>query len=250
MNPVNRKKSLIDLLIHDLTGPISIISTTVNNLLSKEDKYGKLTERQRKNLDMVLRNANKAKVYLQDMIEVYRSEDGVIKKEEFMMEDAIKEAAYDAIEMIEPGFCEEFICNEKNDLEEILRRKDIYIKIEGRYRHIPFWHDRKKIEQILRNLITNALKYRKKEINIVIKGEDELIIIVEDDGSGIPLEKQTKIFKRFLFKNEKETQIDFGSGFGLSCVKSIIESMNGSITLTSEKDKGTKFTVCIPPLNK
>lgn len=244
---MNRKKSLIDLLIHDLTGPISIISTIVNNLLNREDKYGRLTERQKKNLDMVLRNANKAKVYLQDMIEVYRSEEGIINNEAFMVNDVLKEAVYDAIEMIEPGFNEEYV--EKGyGLKEILERKDIFISIEGKYKDSPFWHDRKKIEQILRNLITNALKYRKKVINIIIKGDDDLIITVEDDGSGIPLEKQADIFKRFLYKKETENEMNLGSGFGLSCVKSIVESVGGSITLVSEKDKGTRFIVCIPPL--
>lgn len=248
---MNRKKSLIDLLIHDLTGPISIISTTANNLLSKEDKYGSLTERQKKNLDMILRNANKAKTYLQDMIEVYRSEEGVIREEEFMIEDLIKEAVNDAIEMIEPNFFEEYICNrQEDDLFNILKTKNIYITIQGKYKDKPFFHDKKKMVQILRNLITNALKYRKKEINIIIKGEDELIITVEDDGSGIPSEKQANIFKRFLCKEKKDTQIDFGSGFGLSCVKSIVESLEGSINLISEKDKGSRFIVCIPPLKK
>jgi len=246
---VNRKKSLIDLLIHDLTGPISIISTTANNLLSKEDKYGRLTDRQKKNIDMILRNAIKAKTYLQDMIEVYRSEEGVISKEEFIIEDVIKEAVYDAVEMIEPNFFEEHVCNEeKNDLVEILKRKDIFITIQGKYKDIPFFHDKKKIVQILRNLVTNALKYRKKEIRIIVKGEDELIIIVEDDGSGIPSEKQANIFKRFLYKEKKDAHIDFGSGFGLSCVKSIVESMGGSITLISETDRGTRFIVRIPHL--
>lgn len=142
---MNRKKSLIDLLIHDLTGPISIISTTANNLLSKEDKYGRLTDRQKKNIDMILRNAIKAKTYLQDMIEVYRSEEGVISKEEFIIEDVIKEAVYDAVEMIEPNFFEEHVCNEeKNDLVEILKRKDIFITIQGKYKDIPFFHDKKR----------------------------------------------------------------------------------------------------------
>jgi len=246
---VNKKKSLVDLLIHDLTGPLSIITTTINNLLKKQDRYGQLTERQKKTLDMILRNANKAQGFLHDIIEVYRSEDGIIRSDKIYIQDVLNDAIMDAIEIVDPNFFDEFICNNApQDMKEILKSKGIFIYINGRYESSPFIHDRKKIQQILRNLITNALKYRKKEVRIRISGDKDLIIAVEDDGSGIPLEKQVDVFKRFLYSNMKGTVDETGLGFGLSCVKSIVEAIQGSINLKSEEGKGTCFTVQIPPL--
>ncbi|MBP8699280.1 MAG: hypothetical protein KBH82_09610, partial [Syntrophorhabdaceae bacterium] len=72
---MDERDSLIDLLIHDLTGPLTIASTNINNLLNKEDRYGPLNDRQRNALKMSLRNAKKAQTFLHEMIEVYRSEE-------------------------------------------------------------------------------------------------------------------------------------------------------------------------------
>jgi signal transduction histidine kinase len=93
------------------------------------------------------------------------------------------------------------------------------------------------------------LKYRKQRVDISIKGDEELIVMVEDDGSGIPQDKQNYIFKRFLCAQDKPKGNEKGLGFGLSCVKTIIETIQGDITLTSGEGKGTCFTVSIPPLN-
>lgn len=246
---MSKKKSLVDLLIHDLTGPLSVIATTTNNLLKKEERYGQLTERQKKTLDMILRNVNKAQGFLHDIIEVYRSEEGIIRSDKMYIQDVLNDAIMDAIEIVDPNFFDELICNDTSkDMKEILKNKGISIYVHGRYESSPFIHDRKKIQQILRNLITNALKYRKKEVNVRISGDRELIISVEDDGSGIPVEQQVDVFKRFIYSNKKGTVDETGLGFGLSCVKSIVEAIQGSITLKSEEGRGTCFTVQIPPL--
>lgn len=246
---MNKKKSLIDLLIHDLTGPLSIITTSTNNLIKKEDRYGSLTERQKKTLDIILRNANKAQTFLHDIIEVYRSEEGILKPDTFYIKDVLRDAILDAIEIVNPDFNEELACNNlTEDMKKILTDRGIFIEICGRYEVSPFIHDRKKVQQILRNLITNALKYRKKIVNIRISGNDDIIIAVEDDGTGIPSERQGDVFKRFLYAKELDSGYVGGLGFGLSCVKSIVEALQGSISLMSKEGKGTCFTVTIPPL--
>lgn len=246
---MNKKKSLVDLLIHDLTGPLSIITTSANNLIKKEDKYGSLTERQKKTIDMILRNAQKAQTFLQDIIEVYRSEEGILRSDTFFIQDVLRDAVLDAIEIVNPDFTEELVCKGGTEnIKDIFIDRGISIEIVGRYQGSPFVHDRNKIQQILRNLITNALKYRKKIVNIKISGNDELIIAVEDDGTGIPFERQGDVFKRFLYTKDSGRGYAGGFGFGLSCVKSIVESLQGSISLESYEGKGTCFTIKIPPL--
>ena len=96
---VNGKEPLFDLLIHDLTSPLSIVSTTADNLLHKSDRYGALTDQQKRMIDRILRNIHKAQKLLQEMIEILRSEEGIFQKEFFSIEDTLKESLMDVLEI-------------------------------------------------------------------------------------------------------------------------------------------------------
>ena len=242
-----RKDPLVDLLIHDLTGPLSIVLASVNNLLTKEDKCGPYTEYQVDTLKRAQRNAEKAKALLLEIIEVYRSEEDLFRNEKFMVADIIREALFDALDIVNPDISEGLSRAGDGSFNEILSRNGITIELSGRYSAEPFSHDSKKIRQILRNLISNALKYRKRMMKLAISGDTDLIISVEDDGEGIPEEKQNYIFKRFFNVQNREGAPD-GLGFGLSCVKHIVEKMKGDISLKSGKGTGSCFTVRLPSL--
>ncbi len=222
---MTRKDPLVDLLIHDLTGPLSIVLTSVNNLLTKEEKCGPYTEYQIDTLKRAQRNAEKAKALLLEIIEVYRSEEGLFRSEKFMIADILKEALLDALEIVNPDISEELSRAGDDSFKEILSRNGIVIEISGRYSADSFSHDPKKIRQILRNLISNALKYRKTMMKLSLSGDPDLVISVEDDGEGIPEEKQNYIFKRFFNVNSNKKGAPDGLGFGLSCVKHIVEKM-------------------------
>lgn len=242
------KDQLIDLLIHDLTGPLSIVSTSVSNLINKEDKYGPYNEYQKDVFKRILRNTDKAKALLQEIIEVYRSEEGLFRKEQFLIADILKDALMDAVEVVAPAVGEELarVCDDAS-FSDVLAKNGIFVDISGKYGLAPFNHDQKKIRQILRNLISNALKYRKEMMKLNISGDVDLMVSVEDDGQGIPKEKQNYIFKRFFNIKEKKGGPE-GLGFGLSCVKSLVETMRGEISLKSGEGAGSCFTVRIPPL--
>jgi signal transduction histidine kinase len=244
---MTRKDPLVDLLIHDLTGPLSIVLTSVNNLLTKEDKCGPYNEYQIDTLKRAQRNAEKAKALLLEIIEVYRSEEGLFRNERFMVADVLKEALLDALEITNPAISEELCRAGEDSFADILCRNGITINVGGRYCSESFSHDPKKIRQILRNLISNALKYRKSMMKLTLSGDRDLVISVEDDGRGTPQEKQTYIFKRFFNSHSKKEEPD-GLGFGLSCVKHIVEKMKGDISLRSGEGTGSCFTVRIPPL--
>ncbi|MHB8109960.1 MAG: sensor histidine kinase [Syntrophorhabdaceae bacterium] len=243
---MTRKDPLVDLLIHDLTGPLSIVLASVNNLINKEEKYGPYNEYQKDTLKRAQRNAEKAKALLLEIIEVYRSEEGLFRKEQFMIEDVLKEALIDAVEIVTPEIGEELARCDDASYFDTLVRNGIYVEVSGRYSTVFFSHDPKKLRQILRNLISNALKYRKTLMKLVISGDIDLVVSVEDDGEGIPQEKQDYIFKRFFNLGRKGGPE--GLGFGLSCVKSLVEKMRGDISLKSGEGMGSCFTVRIPPL--
>ncbi len=244
---MTRKDPLVDLLIHDLTGPLSIVLTSINNLLSKEDKCEPYNEYQRDTLKRAQRNAEKAKALLLEIIEVYRSEEGLFRKDRFLISDILREALVDAVEVAAPAIGEELTRADASSYADTLRRNGILIEVGGRYESTPFTHDPKKIRQILRNLISNALKYRKRTMKLTITGDLDLVVAVEDDGEGIPREKQDYIFKRFFNLNRNKDGPE-GLGFGLSCVKNLVEKMRGEISLKSGEGTGSCFTVRIPPL--
>ena len=245
---MTRKDTLVDLLIHDLTGPLSIVSTSVNTLLTKEEKYGPYNNNHKETLKRVQRNTERARTLLQEIIEVYRSEEGLFRKDQFLIEEVLRAALRDAIEVIKPDIAEALCRAEsEDDFNRVLEANGIYIEVTGRYRNDLFTHDQKKVEQIIRNLASNALKYRKEKLKLSITGDPDLVISVEDDGQGIPMEKQENIFKRF-FSVKTNKNAPEGLGFGLSCVKNIIETMGGEISLKSGEEIGSCFTVRIPPL--
>src|SRR5512137_96860 len=93
------KWRLFDLFIHDLTGPLSIVSTSTDSLLHKVEQYGPLTDRQKHVLDRVSRNIRKAKGLTQEIIEILRSEEGVFEREYFSVEESLVESLLDVLEM-------------------------------------------------------------------------------------------------------------------------------------------------------
>ena len=110
--------------------------------------------------------------------------------------------------------------------------------------------DRAKMQEILTNLINNAIKYTEEgTITVRIFGKERtqqhimLCIEVEDTGIGIEEKNFDKVFAKFeQFDKERNYQIE-GSGLGLSIVKSFVEMMDGNIVFESEYEKGTKFII-------
>jgi signal transduction histidine kinase len=246
---MDRKEPLIDLLIHDLTGPLAIVSSGVSDLLTKQDRCGPITDRQKATLERISRNAGRARNLLEEMIEVYRSEEGLYRRDSFLVEDATKDAVMDALDIINPELADRLAAAKSGEeCRRLAEEAGISIEITGKYAQAMFSQDQKKVVQIFRNLISNALKYRREKIRITLSGDTDLVIAVEDDGAGIPAEKQDYVFKRFFRQKSKIKHRAEGLGFGLSCVKVLVETMNGAITMKSVERAGTCFTVRIPPI--
>lgn len=242
---MNLKERLFDLLIHDLRGPLSIASTSVHNLLHKSERYGPLTTLQKRTLGVILRNIRKSQALVQQMVQLLLSEEKLFHHRPFSIYEALKDSLAEALETLLP---EEAFSEIEQDEEflRVLKEHGIGIALTGKYCTSPFCHDPEKVRQILINLISNALKYRRSRINVSISGEDDLIVSVEDDGPGIPCGKEEAIFERFSkVCQEKDSGIP-GLGLGLIGVKVLVEAMGGELRFASLKDTGTCFTVRIP----
>ena len=109
--------------------------------------------------------------------------------------------------------------------------------------------DPDKIERIILNLISNAVKFTETGGNILVNITDDnqyLIISVKDTGIGISKDKQKIIFDRFVQVDKSLTRNREGSGIGLSLVKSLVEMHKGKITVHSDLNQGSEFVIKLP----
>jgi signal transduction histidine kinase len=245
----SEKGPLFDLLIHDLTGPLSVVSKSAASLFQRESRYGPLTDQQKRLIERILRNVHKAQTLLNEMIEISRCEEGFFEKEFFSIEEILKESLLDVLEIHDPQMVEKL--GSTKNLEEsrpLLEDHGIFITITGKYCQSPFCHDHKKVQQILRNLFSNAMKYRRSRVEVCVSGEIDLCISFEDDGIGIPVEEQEAIFDRFVRLKDKRQAGIPGLGLGLTGVKALLEAMRGDIAVSSREGTGARFMLRIPPL--
>ena len=112
--------------------------------------------------------------------------------------------------------------------------------------------DRDFMQEIMNNLIENAIKYTPAGwITVNVKADDYNVqIIVEDTGIGIPRDEIEHIFQKFYRVDNSDTREIGGTGLGLALVKQRVELMNGKIWAEREQGKGSRFIVMLPRLNK
>ena len=126
--------------------------------------------------------------------------------------------------------------------------------------HIAAWFDTNKIDKILYNLLSNATKFSYQDgrgkIEILLKAEDQesefqyktLLIKIRNIGKGIATDELPYIFNRFYENSFKQLGLK-GNGIGLALTKSLVELHKGTISVTSELEEWTEFTIRIP-INK
>jgi two-component system sensor histidine kinase VicK len=109
--------------------------------------------------------------------------------------------------------------------------------------------DRDGLEQIILNIVSNAIKYTPDNGDILIKAmtkDDNVVIKVKDNGIGIPKEDLGRIFERFYRVDKARSRELGGTGLGLSIAKQIIEEHNGQIVINSEYNVGTEVDIILP----
>lgn len=112
-----------------------------------------------------------------------------------------------------------------------------------------FFADRDKLSQVFVNLISNALKFTPNGGSIVVRVKEDqhqIYVTVTDTGQGISKQDQIHIFERFYRADVSRNRMTGGSGIGLTLVKAIVEAHGGTITVASEPNKGTAFTMIFP----
>lgn len=134
-------------------------------------------------------------------------------------------------------------------LKSLAEEKEIDLIFDTNIEDCIMNFDQDAIERCIINIVGNAIKFTNKNGQILVNlidSDNTLTIEISDTGSGIPLEKIDSIFDRFSQVVSSKREFTKGSGLGLTITKGLIELHGGTITVTSELDKGSTFTIILP----
>ncbi|MFN3135592.1 MAG: ATP-binding protein [Candidatus Kryptonium sp.] len=233
------KKELVENISHELKTPLSNIKGYIETIEEELEKFGKRSKQAREILiflEPVKRNVDRLIRIINDLLILSEVEYGIKLEEERI---DFKKMIGEILKMYE-----------KN-----LKDKKLFCQIDISDEIPTFWADPYRIEQMLFNLIDNAIKYTEKGgIKIKIepysefskKEPDAIKITIEDTGIGIPREHLPRIFERFYVVDKSRSRQSGGTGLGLSIVKHIVLMYNGKINVESKVGVGTKFEILLP----
>ena len=220
------KTKFLSLVSHEFKTPLSgiLTSATLAGKYTKEEQQ----EKREKHIKTIQNKVKYLNNILDDFLSIERLESGKVnyKYSKFPISKVINEVIYGANMLLKEGQ----IINYPEGVDNIV---------------IHF--DEKILELTLTNLVNNAIKYSSENttIDIRVSMEDEkLIIEIEDEGMGIPQAEQKYIFNRYF--RAENALLNQGTGIGLNIVKNHLENLRGTITFTSEENKGSTFKVTIP----
>ncbi len=220
------RREFLGNISHELKTPIFNIQGYILTLLDGglDDKTVNKTFLMKAN-----KSINRMIAIVEDLEEISKLESGVAK---------LKEVPFDMAELIK----------EVLDFMELKAKKNnAFIHFEqGGRKPLTVVADRKRIKQVMINLVDNAIKYGNKDrtdINISVHDIDEKFLIeVSDNGTGIEEKNLPRVFERFYRTDKGRSRDKGGTGLGLAIVKHIIEAHRQTITVTSRKGKGTTFS--------
>jgi len=225
----NMRKEFVANVSHELKTPITAIKGFVETL--KEGAAGD-PENLNKFLTIINNHADRLNTIIEDLLILSRIEQSEGTGEVVMVETRIKPVLDSALALNQNK------ASEKNIKIEVQAPEELKAKINPEL-----------IEQAISNLIDNAIKYSETGGIISIKAElaeNELVIVVEDHGTGIPKEHLPRIFERFYRVDKARSRNLGGTGLGLAIVKHIVQAHRGRIAVESALGKGSKFFIYLP----
>lgn len=222
------KNQFLGMAAHDLRNPLHVISTYSEFLL--DDLSNILDSEQVDFLTTIHDQSQFMARLINDLLDVATIESGKLQ---------LDLQPVDLIKLTENNLV-------RNRL--IAARKKITLLLETSPIH-PLLLDPTKIEQVLDNLITNAIKFSPTGSKVTIRvqsTEKEVLLTVQDEGQGIPADEVKKLFKPFQRTSVKSTAGEKSTGLGLAIVKRIIEEHGGKIWLKSQVGLGSTFFISLP----
>lgn len=227
----NTRRDFIANVSHELRTPVSTIRATAETLLggALDDK-----EHATKFLQALLRNAERLSRIISDLLDLSRIEAGEYRIE--LQGVKVRHAVLRAAEVVE-SLAKEKAIAVANDVPEELR----------------IVADEQAVEQVLLNLLDNAVKYTPPGGHVVVRASSSLgmtRVEVEDDGPGIEPKYRARVFERFYRLDPGRSRDLGGTGLGLSIVRNLMTRMGGKVGVEGAEPKGSVFWVELPTADR
>ncbi|HWP30694.1 MAG TPA: ATP-binding protein [Fimbriimonadales bacterium] len=222
------KSAFVATVSHELRTPLTAIKGFISTLIA-DDHF---PEQERKEFYTIIdHECDRLTRLINDLLNIARIEAGESLKPHYQKVDIVQLAKKVLLIQKQSTNRHELLLDAEEDIPEIIGDQD-------------------KLDQILTNLVSNAIKYSPNggKVTVSIKKEEPNIhIIVSDEGIGIPKEHLPKIFDRFHRVHTEDNRRIYGTGLGLYLVKHLVEQIHlGKVWAESEVGKGSKFHVLIP----
>ncbi|MEH2413129.1 sensor histidine kinase [Nostoc sp.] len=220
-----QEREFVSNVSHELRTPLTIVHGYLQSVLRRQNN---LTQTQQEALETAASEAERTIRLLQDLLDLARADSGYLyfQMKPYVLNDLVEEVVVMA-----------------------KKYSDRLIKIESKIYPIEVKADYSRLKQVLLNLIDNAVNYSEADTPIIFQLNqlpDKAIIQICDQGYGIPLQQQARIFERFYRVDESRSHATGGSGLGLSIVKTLVEGMGGSVSVQSKLGEGSTFTISLP----
>jgi len=221
-----RKNDFLNYISHELRTPLTSLIGYSKLLLSRETFS---EEDKKRSIEIIHKEAQRLKRMIDDLLDLSKLEEGVMEMKKT------------------PSNVYQVIGEVIDTMRPVIKNKNLKINIKGDKIPGQIDFDKDKIEQVLMNLISNAVKFTEKgDITVNVKNEDkEIIIFVKDTGIGISNKDFEKIFDKFK-QIDNQIKTEKGSGLGLAISKFIIEAHGGKIWFESKLGEGTIFYFSLP----
>jgi two-component system phosphate regulon sensor histidine kinase PhoR len=220
------RKEFVANVSHELRTPLSLIKGYVETLLDGARNNPEVAV---KFLQTIDRNAERLKLLIEDLLTISELESGKV---------TLNLQAVELVPLVEKVF---------GDLKNRAAARNVTLL--NQIPDLTVRADPDRLEQVLGNLIDNAIKYGKAGGVVATGGrvqEGQLEVFVQDDGPGIPAEALDRVFERFYRLDKARSREQGGTGLGLSIVKHIVQSHGGKVWAKSQPGQGGCFCFTLP----
>jgi signal transduction histidine kinase len=223
------KSEFLTVVSHELQTPLTAIKGALELVL--DDDTGELSRVQRRFLDTIDRNSARLVGLVGDLLDLSRLEAGRIE---------LEPQALDTCSVVRGAL---------TAVGNLFENRGTTVRLDVPEALPPILGDRRRVEQILTNLLSNAAKYTPGGglVEVTARSENGHVeLAVADNGPGVPESEREMVFDKFYRGREAIRHGEAGSGLGLAIVKSLVELHGGAIRVEDSQPRGARFVVVLP----
>jgi len=223
------KSDFVSMVAHEIKSPMNSVLALVKVI--QDGLAGNVAEKQQEILGRVSEKIKGLSDLAADLLDLSRIESGLITLEKERLQIA------------------SLLSEQVTFHQTRAQGKNIHLSLEPVSELPPILANKRAIEEVIANLLTNAIKYTPEAGKVAVSAaaeKDYVHVAVKDTGFGIGPEDLKRVFDRFYRVKNDHTRMISGTGLGLAIVKSILEAHNGRIEVESEPGHGSTFHVFLP----